>query len=324
MTHPTSDLPSHLLPRATRLAGLLAAGLLAACGVDQPAGPPGRHEATLVDQLARADQALATNGLALHIVGYTPAAALDSEDAVRAVKAELVAASAIVPQFDGVDPSSLVLNTIGERTAAFVAGRDPQDVITNIETMALPAVKLGQRAMDVTWDHAGRELHTKLVYDDQGIVYDNLLSNLAFVEAREVVADEAPHPPQVANLTGGVISNVNKSFSVRFINFDITWVWGGQRGQVQLDHFVISCDGWKTFCDDGGAANAWMTLGSADGKTRRHSLTKPRISKLAWAYGWATPTASFSISWNPGNLSFSASTSGVGSAGKGAGIHAII
>jgi hypothetical protein len=308
--------------RSSRIAAVLSCALVAACGVDAP-DAFGTYEANVVAQLDAANAALATRGLSLQLVGYTAAAPLDSDAAVRGAKSEIVDTSALVPQFDGVHPASLRLNTIEERMLAFRDGADVQDVVENIESVAFPHIQTGQRALDVSWVSEGRTFQTKLVYDENGVVYDNMLSNLAFVEVGEVAEDKPPAARTATPSTGGFTAFANQSFSTRFVNLRIQWVWGGTRGEVQLDHYVISCDGWVSFCDDGGQSNAWMSLGSAEGRTRRNALRKPRISKLAWAYGWATPTASFSITWNSGTLSFSASTSGVGSAGKGAGIHTI-
>jgi hypothetical protein len=66
-----------------------------------------------------------------------------------------------------------------------------------------------------------------------------------------------------------------------------------------------------------------MTLGDAKAKQRAHKIRKPRISKLAWEYGWATPTASFKISFDARSVTFSAETGGIGSAGKGDGVHVL-
>jgi hypothetical protein len=308
--------------RLSRIAALSMLAAVAACGVDTPE-TFGTYEANLVAQLDAANEALSARGLPLQLVGYQAAPPLDSDVAVRAAKAEIVDPTAMVPRFNGVDASSLVLNTIAERTLAYRDGSNDQDVVANIESIAFPSIEAGQKALDVTWESEGRQFQTKLVYDENGVVYDNMLSNIAFVEAGEVTAAKPPGSPDEVARLDGITAFANQMFSTRFVNLTIQWVWGGTRGQVQLDHYVISCDGWVSFCDDGGQSNAWMSVGSASGQTRRNALRKPRISKLAWAYGWATPTASFSITWNPGTLSFSASTGGVGSAGKGSGIHTI-
>jgi hypothetical protein len=297
------------------IATALSCGLFAGCATDAPGEAPDEDRARAIEQLELSRQALSARGLPLRIIGYAAGAPLDTEDAVRDAKAQLLDGGAIVPAFDGVNAGSLALATIDERMRAFRAGEDAQDVVANLEAMALPLIEAGQQTMDVTWESEGRRFQTRLIHDGHGVVYDHLLSNLAFVEGREPAAEAPPAP------AGRSAMLANASRSTRFVDLVIQWVWGGTRGQVQLDHYVISCDGWVSFCDDGGAANAWMSLGSADGETRRNALIYPRISKLAWGYGWATPTASFSISWSYESLSFSASTSGMGSAGKGTGIH---
>ncbi len=310
--------------RLTHIAVVLACAMVAACTTAYaPGGAPssGPGEDRAIEQLELSQQALSARGLPLRIVDYAPAAPLDSEDAVHDAQARIFDGSALVPSFDGVDASTLALATIDERMSAFRAGVDQQDVVANLQAMALPLIAVGQHAMDVTWESGGRQFQTKLVYDKDGVVYDNLLSNLVFVEDSSP-ADETLGPP-TAESAGDASAFANQSFSTRFLNYTIKWVWGGTRGKIELVHYVISCDNWVSFCDQGGSANAWMSLGSAAGRTARNALRKPRISKRAWGYGWATPTASFNISWNSSTLTFSASTSGVGSAGKGAGVHTI-
>lgn len=311
--------------RRSRVAAVLTLALMAACGVDQ-AGEPfgtGTYEANVLAQLDASSQTLAARGLHLQLVNFTPSAALDSDAALGATKAELLQHTAMVPQFDGVNASSLKLDTIAQRMQAYRAGTNVQNVTDNIRSMAFPTIQLGQRALDVTWESDGRQFDSKLVYDENGVVYDNMLSNLALIDTEQLSAETPPDAPAGTADSGGIHALVNQSFTTRFLDLTIKWVWGGTRGKVELDHYVISCDGWRSFCDEGGAANAWMSLGSADGKTRRNALIKPRIAKRAWGYGWATPTASFSITWNSGSLTFSASTGGVGSAGHGAGVHTI-
>lgn len=300
----------------------LGCGMLVACAIDAPPEAAPSVEGPVVAQLARAQEAIAAGGLSLELVGYRAAAPLDTEAAVGLTRAQLVDDTAMVPQYDGMHADSLALRTIHERMQAFRAGRDAQDVVANVQTMVFPRLQVGQKTLDVTWQSAGRPFHSTLVYDDHGVVYDHLLSNLAEVHASPVAEVSTPERPAAAKADGPV-ALANQSFSKRFIDLTITWIWGGTRGQIQLDHYVISCDNWVSFCDDGGQSNAWMSLGSAEGDTARNALLPPRISKLAWGYGWATPTASFSISFNADSLTFSASTSGLGSAGKGSGIDTI-
>ena len=300
---------------------LLSGALLASCATVSDQATPD-VEGPVLDQLARAKDTLALKGLPLQIIGYTSADSLDTEDAVRLVKADILDPNALVPQYDGMNAASLRLQSIHDRMQAFQEGANSQNVIENITSIMFPNIRVGQKVLDVRWEEQGREFTTKLVYDQNGMVYDNLLSNLAVVEVSEVVPESPPSNAARAKAEGA-LALANQQWSTRFQNITITWVTGGTRGKIELDHYVISCDNWVSFCDDGGVANAWMQAGSADAQTARNALVYPRISKLAWGYGWATPTASFSISFNYKNLTFSVSVSGIGSTGKGSGIHTI-
>lgn len=309
-------------PGSLQIAAALVCGALAACAISATPEAAPDVDGPVVAQLARAREALAANGLSIQLVGYAAATPLDTEDAVGLARAQLVDDTAMVPQYDGVNAASLTLSTIQDRMRAFRAGHDAQNVVANIQAMVFPRIQVGQKALDVTWESQGRQFQSTLVYDDNGVVYDNLLSNLAVVQANPMAQASPTAPPGAAKVDGAV-ALANQSMSKRFVDLTITWLWGSTRGQIQLDHYVISCDNWVSFCDDGGQSNAWMSLGTAEGDTQRNALLPPRISKLAWAYGWATPTASFSISFNADSLTFSASTSGLGSAGKGSGIDTI-
>jgi hypothetical protein len=311
--------------RVAQLAAGLACSLVAACSTADATDPSiGPYEAQVVDQLKLSTDGFAAKGLKLKIVGYNVADSLDSESAIADTKQVMLDGSALVPQYDGVNPDTLSLTSLERRIQAYRTGDDTLDVVANIQTLAFPSIKVGQKALDVTWEADGHQFQSKLVYDDKGVVYDNMLSNLAFVEPEAVVAEVPPAVPSDPPAAAGITPFANQSWSTRFLDYTIKWVWGSTRGKIQLDHYVISCDGWRSFCDDGYAANAWMSIGSASGQGHRNALRKPRISKLAWAYGWATPTASFSIKFSTSSLTFSASTGGVGSAGKGVGIHTII
>jgi hypothetical protein len=232
----------------------------------------------------------------------------------------------MVPQYNGVDASSFALNTIAQRMQMYLADNNEPNVTANIQSMAFPGIKVGQKALDVTWESQGHQFQSKLVYDENGVVYDNMLSNIAVVEAEDVPAEKLPAPSAPAGAaapSSGVTAFANQSFSTRFLDVTIHWVWGGTRGKVQIAHYVISCDGWRSFCDDGYAITDWMSLGKTSGQAHRNALRKPRISKLAWGYGWATPTAHFGVTWHSSSLTFTATSGGVGSSGHGAGIHTI-
>jgi len=268
---------------------------IAAAGIASAAPPVKDLPTKLVEQLDLSKKALADKSLPIQLVSYAPAAALDT-----------------------VDASSFSLSSIGERKQAQAAGRETEDVAANIRTMAFPAIKKGQKTLDVMWESKGRKFQSKLVYDDSGIVYDNMLSNLAFMD----IGKETSEKPTAPKETDTVEARRNASFSVRAFDGTIKWVWGATRGKITIDHYVITCDSWRTFCNDGGKVDHWMNLGKTDGQ-QRGTYRKGHLSKMAWGYAWATPTASISVTFDKNNLKFDVGVKGLGSGGKGAGVHTI-
>src|SRR5262249_46784072 len=163
--------------------------------------------------------------------------------------------------------------------------------------------------LDVTWESQGRQFDTRLVYDENGVVYDNMLSNLAVVEPGEALAEKVSGPPEPTTdptPRTGMTPFANASFTANVVNVTIKWIWGATRGKVVINHYVISCDGWRTFCDDGFTETDWMSIGHTNAQAHRNFFRRsPRLSKLAWGYAWGTPTVTLHVSFNAKNLTFS-------------------
>lgn len=276
-----------------------------------------------LDQLQKSKANLEASGLPIHLLEFHAAGPLATDAEVQALEGRMIEDAAMVPQYDGAHAATFSVRAIGDRMRDVQAGQpEAQDVVANIRGMAFPAIHPGQKTADLTWESQGRVFHTTCVYDEKGVVYDNLLSNLVFVEAQELPAETSLDQLR-RSAAESATPMVNQSFTATVVDLTLKWVWGSTRGKVHIDHYVITSDGWYSFSDDGGSATAYMDLGSAGAQQKRHSLTYPRISKQAWGYGWATPTASFHIAWQSGSASFDVSLSGVGSDGKGEGIHTI-
>src|SRR5262249_33532514 len=219
-----------------------------------------------------------------------------SDAAVGAAKAHILEGAAMVPQFDGVNASTFKLDTIAQRMQAYRASTDGVDVVGNIQSMAFPSIKVGQRALDVTWESQGHQFDTRLVYDENGVVYDNMLSNLAIIEPGDAGAEKVSGPPAPTTeptQRTGMTPSFTGSFTARAVDVTIKWIWGSTRGKVVIDHYVITCNSWVSFCNDGYSLNDWMTLGHTNAQAHRNFFrSSPRLSKLAWGYAWGTPTVS--------------------------------
>jgi len=66
-----------------------------------------------------------------------------------------------------------------------------------------------------------------------------------------------------------------------------------------------------------------MTLGRTTAQAHRNALRKPTHLQARLGLRWATRRPSSASRGNSGSLTFTASSSGIGSSGHGSGIHTI-
>lgn len=278
----------------------------------------------IATQLKSSEENLTAQKIDASIISYKVESELKNDDEVESLKQQLLSTGNVVPQFDGFNAATFSVNTIRERMASYA--KDPagqQNVVENLREIVLPSIKKGQKVLDILWQVKGKQFHSKCVYDDNGVVYDNMLSNIAFTETAATPADDLKLSSKLASdATAGTSERTQYSFTSTVRNITIKWLWGSTRGKVIIKHYII-WNGVNYIYDHGGSTDAWMSVGSAKARWANNYLNRRSRSKMAWGYGWATPTASFSIKFNSTNITFSASTSGVGSKGAGDGIHTI-
>jgi hypothetical protein len=136
-----------------------------------------------------------------------------------------------------------------------------------------------------------------------------MFSNIVTIENTPAISDAAG------------LTTMSSSRTATVVNLTIKGIWPlTHRGWVKITHSIYYSNG--KIITDGSSADASMTLGSADAKAKSYKRTSA-YSQITWAYGWATPTASFKITLNAKSGTFEASVGGIGSAGHGAAIHAM-
>lgn len=274
-------------------------------------------------QIIDAKKNLALLNIPASIVSYGAESEIKEDNQLSALKQTLVGNDNIVPEFDGVHGSSFRIAKIQDRMNAFRQNPDEeQNIVQNIQDIVFPEIKKGQKVMDILWHVSGQEFHSKCIYADTGIVYDNMLSNIAMVEMAEPSAKDVKLTSSMSREDAQKNMAKQYSFTSTVLDYTIKWLWGSTRGKIVITHYII-WNGSNYIYDDGGTEDAWMSIGSASGRWARNYLNHHSRSKMAWAYGWATPTASFSIKLSAKYLTFSTSTSGVGSRGSGSGVHTI-
>lgn len=274
------------------------------------------------NQIAQAKRNLGLLGLPATLVSYRFESSIANEADLQNLKQSLVANETPVPSFNGLESSSFAVSTIRERMTLFRAHPErEQNVLRNMEEMVFPQLKAEQKVMSLHWRVDGRDFRSRCIYDESGIVYDHMLSNIVVFKQEEAAKEEDRLFSPDSYISGELAKTGQKSFSSTVRDYTIGWIWGGTRGKIIIKHYIIYKPGY--IVDHGGSTNAWMTAGSASAKWKNNFLQRNSRSKMAWAFGWATPTAKFSISFNAKSLTFSTSTSGVGSKGSGSGVHTI-
>ena len=278
----------------------------------------------IANQLQLAKENLAAHKINAAIISYQSAPAIADDAALQVIKTTLLSENNFVPQYDGTDAASFKVNTIGQRMNSYRQNPDnEQNVVENLRQQVLPAISTGQQVLTINWNADGKNFTTTCIYNDQGVVYDNMLSNISFMENATTASDDIKlSADNSRQITNPATNEKQYSFTATARDVTIKWVWGSTRGKVVIKHYII-WNGSNYIYDHGGTVDAWMSVGSASGRWANNYLSRSSRSKMAWGYGWATPTASFSIKYNSSSITFSASTSGVGSKGSGDGIHTI-
>lgn len=256
--------------------------------------------------------------LNLKLVSYTFLNRLDKAEDVTAAKSRITAAGSIIPVYTDAEKAlknqqtpTFELSTLQDaaRRPASGAAGTVAEARTGISSYLDKVVQPGQGQVELVWERNGQRFTSLCLYNDKGLVYDNVLANVFTVENR---------------LPGGAATEQAKvtasAFTATVLSFDIKWVWGGQRGHITVKHSILYASGKIT--TNSGSTSAWMSVGSAEARQRRYAL-RATYAQLTWAYGWATPTGSFSFSYDGNPVKVSASVSGVGSKGQGEGVHTI-
>ncbi|TGE29213.1 hypothetical protein [Hymenobacter metallicola] len=257
--------------------------------------------------------------LNLKLVSYSFGTRLSKADDVAAAKARILDAGSIIPVYANADRaveaqqtpsfelSTLQAGVAANKQAGGVSGTHA-DVRTSISTYLDKTVQAGLGQVELVWERDGQRFTSLCLYNDKGLVYDNILANVFTID------------DQTQDATSEQAKVTTSAFTATVLSFDIKWVWGSQRGHITVKHSILYSGGKIT--TNSGTATAWMSAGSAEARQRRYVL-RTTYAQLTWAYGWATPTADFSFSYDGSPVKISASVSGVGSKGQGEGIHTI-
>ncbi|TGE25026.1 hypothetical protein E5K00_07455 [Hymenobacter aquaticus] len=253
--------------------------------------------------------------LNLKLVSYAFRSRLTTAEEVAAAKARILDAGSIIPVYGDLQKGSKANQTPPfelmslRENAQRQPGGSVNEAQAGINAYLSKSLQAGLGQVELTWERDGQRFTSLCLYNEKGLVYDNMLANL-FTLKDQRTSDVASEQAKVTTTP----------FTATAVDFDIEWIWGSQRGHITVKHTILYGGGKIT--TNSGTATAWMSAGSAQARQQRYVL-RTTYAQLTWAYGWATPTASFSFSYSGSPVKINASVSGVGSKGQGEGIHTI-
>ncbi len=192
------------------------------------------------------------------------------------------------------NPNSIVFGSVKELSSK------GGSVAKSVDDFKAKLIKSTDKAMELTWEAEGRQFKTICYYNDEGIVWDNVIFGLIEIEEDGKIENSAKKG-ETTDRSGG--SAWSKSW------WDIKWLWGSKRGEIGYKitvNFNTNGSVRNTDREDWG----WMTAGSTKSESRvlRNSGS---YGQIQYALGWATPTGSVSFD----REGFKVSVSGVGSKG---------
>jgi hypothetical protein len=311
----------HVL-RQVWITGIAVSLLIFSCKKDTQPTSPVPRQGNLVGATARQqlDASFANwpslfGQTSLHPVSYTYQGSINSEQERQQLVERLMEGSNFVVQYDGIHNSSLQLNRLKDvQNQAMPAAGDARSTTTvasGLQQALDTLIKTGQQYATIQWKDKDNVFTSLCVYDNNGIVYDHILSNLYTVE-QEIVPDSSQYTRSSQARS--------YSFTATAAYVKIKWVWGSKRGECKVTHSIVYTS--SAITTNSWSASGWMSVGSASAQARRHKLART-YAQIDWGYGWATPTASFKITYNSKKATFEVSLSGVGSKGRGTGRHTI-
>ncbi|MFA0964569.1 hypothetical protein AB9P05_22370 [Roseivirga sp. BDSF3-8] len=304
---------------STRMLMACLAGMFffASCQQEEeviPGNTPAPVDATMITDQLNATQSALTDGneFGLKLLSYE---FIGSVEDVARVQNEITDEDAIIPVYEGVTGDNLMngdvsftLKSFREAAATASQRKDGQGTVANpqlsIRSYLNDHLQQGQGLVRLNWESAEGPFSSVAVYDQEGLVYDNLLANIFTVE-EAMVKD------------GAEAQRAQAIYRYTVVNIGLNWIWGSSRGQIYIRHDVNKSG--STVLSNGGYTSAHLNIGSADAQVKPLSIMN-NTARLAWAYGYATPGASFSISFNYSIGKFETSVSGIGTKAANSGV----
>ncbi len=276
------------------------------CSKETKVDPLNRQDVTFGEQIKSAQLNL---NLVLRDASFTiDQSGIDIKDhnQLDEIKNAIMSDRSFIPTYTENKAS---ITSISEHKATLKSTYDPMNAM---KTSLDKQITVGMKLAKLNWKVKGETFQTLCIYNEKGIVYDNILSNLFIIKAdttRYVQSTDASTNLKAASSFTGNIDVV--------LNWTTYWVIYpfSERGHATIHHIGYYINGkydHQTFSHDEA-----MTLGTCGVGIKPYN----NIRSISYAYYFATSivTVSFSYTQSGGSVSVSGS---LGSGASGGGAHA--
>lgn len=225
----------------------------------------------------------------LQITGITALGKISTEKGLAISKNLISNKETYVASGNIVDPKSVKVGKMGNLNSGdelSVAQKGLTDVIAQ-------EVKMNTDVLEITWNHKGEQFTSLCFYNNDGIIWDNILGGL-------IMMDRSSNVETSNDTQAKVVSKWFKEW------WTAKWLWGSKRGEAGYKITIYYSGSTVSNTDVSDWAN--ISLGKAKSESKVLKRTGA-YGQCRYALGLCTPTGS--LSFNSSN--FSVSFSGLGS-----------
>lgn len=171
---------------------ILIAGFLICCNGGKPEHEQKKQElpAEIDKQLQAAIEAWNKRfGDDVRAVSYTIRGTIDSEQEKERVLKEITSPGAMVPVTSPEGSAEISAKSLAETDTMNGVGTPSGS--ENLRKMLSEIVNVGQQVVLIEWQQGQQSFHTTSIVNEQGLVYDNMLSNVALTEQKTPPGNQA-------------------------------------------------------------------------------------------------------------------------------------
>ncbi len=238
-------------------------------------------------------------GAQVRAIDYNVTGMINSEDEMTRLKNEIISLDAWIPSGPLYKPEQVTAIMFREYA-------DQIKAIESVSNLLDTTLAVGQQVVQINWRKGATQFSSICIVGEEGIVYDNMLTNVAIMEEPDEEPEFVEYKDSNAKISLTAYGWVMTVYHAK-------WLWGQTRGKGKVTVYAY-CNGSSiSTAHNTYNTSAYFSVGSCLLKAR--TIQNSPCHKVQHTWGWATPTGSVSFDSNK----FKVNVGGVGSKGNGGG-----